>query len=104
MFGRGAHGSMPQSSIDPVVMAAATVLRLQTIVSREVAPTDAAVVTAVMIQANPPSALEVDAVHGEAVSGTMCAFSSAVNYSWTRECVIKLRGFDSVVELDGAPP
>ena len=28
MFGRGAHGSMPQSSIDPVVMAAATVLRL----------------------------------------------------------------------------
>src|SRR5579872_2860165 len=42
MFGRGAHGSMPQASIDPVVMAAATVLRLQTIVSREVAPTDAA--------------------------------------------------------------
>ncbi len=27
MFGRGAHGSMPQASIDPVVMAAATVLR-----------------------------------------------------------------------------
>jgi hippurate hydrolase len=39
MFGRGAHGSMPQASIDPVVMAASTVLRLQTIVSREVAPT-----------------------------------------------------------------
>ena len=37
LFGRGAHGSMPQSSIDPVVMAAATVIRLQTIVSREVA-------------------------------------------------------------------
>lgn len=45
MFGRGAHGSMPQASIDPVVMAASTVLRLQTIVSREIAPTDAAVVT-----------------------------------------------------------
>src|SRR4051795_12198339 len=38
LFGRGAHGSMPESSVDPVVMAAATVLRLQTIVSREVAP------------------------------------------------------------------
>ena len=37
MFGRGAHGSMPQASVDPVVMAAATVLRLQTIVSREIA-------------------------------------------------------------------
>jgi hippurate hydrolase len=34
MFGRGAHGSMPESSIDPVVMAASTVMRLQTIVSR----------------------------------------------------------------------
>jgi amidohydrolase len=51
MFGRGAHGSMPQSSIDPVVMAAATVLRLQTIVSRELAPTDAAVVTVGSLQA-----------------------------------------------------
>jgi hippurate hydrolase len=51
MFGRGAHGSMPQSSIDPVVMAAATVLRLQTIVSREIAPTDAAVVTVGSLQA-----------------------------------------------------
>jgi amidohydrolase len=51
MFGRGAHGSMPQSSIDPVVMAAATVLRLQTIVSRELAPTDTAVVTVGSFQA-----------------------------------------------------
>jgi hippurate hydrolase len=51
MFGRGAHGSMPQASIDPVIMAAATVLRLQTIVSRELAPTDAAVVTVGSLQA-----------------------------------------------------
>ncbi len=45
MFGRGAHGSMPQKSIDPVVMAASAVMRLQTVVSREVAMTDSAVVT-----------------------------------------------------------
>src|SRR6185437_13602296 len=51
MFGRGAHGSMPQSSIDPVIMAAAIVVRLQTIVSREVAPTDAVVVTVGSLQA-----------------------------------------------------
>ena len=51
LFGRGAHGSMPQASIDPVVMAAATVLRLQTIVAREVAPTEAAVVTVGSLQA-----------------------------------------------------
>ena len=51
LFGRGAHGSMPQASIDPVIMAAATVMRLQTIVSREVAPTDAVVVTIGALQA-----------------------------------------------------
>lgn len=51
MFGRGAHGSMPETSIDPVVMAAAAVLRLQTIVSREVAANEAAVVTIGVLQA-----------------------------------------------------
>src|SRR5690349_11635321 len=51
LFGRGAHGSMPEASIDPVVMAAATVLRLQTIVSREVAPAQSAVVTIGALQA-----------------------------------------------------
>ena len=51
MFGRGAHGSMPEASIDPIVMAASTVMRLQTIVSREVGPTDSAVVTIGVLQA-----------------------------------------------------
>ncbi len=51
MFGRGAHGSMPEASIDPVLMAASTVMRLQTIVSREVAPTDSAVLTIGVLQA-----------------------------------------------------
>jgi hippurate hydrolase len=51
LFGRGAHGSMPQASIDPVVMAASIVMRLQTIVSRETAATDAAVVTVGVLQA-----------------------------------------------------
>jgi hippurate hydrolase len=51
MFGRGAHGSMPESSVDPVVMAAATVLRLQTVVSRELAAHEPAVVTIGVLQA-----------------------------------------------------
>jgi len=45
LHGRGAHGSRPEASVDPVVMAAATVMRLQTIVSREIAGTETAVVT-----------------------------------------------------------
>ncbi|HEX2518438.1 MAG TPA: M20 family metallopeptidase [Castellaniella sp.] len=51
LFGRGAHGSMPQASIDPVVMAASVVLRLQTIVARELAPAESAVVTVGALQA-----------------------------------------------------
>jgi len=45
VYGRGAHGSMPQNAVDPVVLAAHIVVRLQTIVSREVAPDEFAVVT-----------------------------------------------------------
>jgi len=51
LFGRGAHGSMPEASIDPVVMAASTVMRLQTIVSREIAASKSAVVTIGSLQA-----------------------------------------------------
>ena len=51
LFGRGAHGSMPEKSIDPVVMASAAVMRLQTVVSREVGMTDQAVVTVGTLQA-----------------------------------------------------
>ncbi len=43
--GRGGHGSRPENAVDPVLMAAATVLRLQGIVSREVAARDSAIVT-----------------------------------------------------------
>jgi hippurate hydrolase len=51
LFGRGAHGSMPQASVDPIVMAASVVLRLQTIVSREIAASDAAVITVGVLHA-----------------------------------------------------
>ena len=51
LFGRGSHGSQPQTSIDPVIMAAATTMRLQTIVSREIAPSDSAVLTIGALQA-----------------------------------------------------
>ena len=45
LHGRGGHGSAPQSTIDPAVLAASTVMRLQTIVSREIDPAATAVVT-----------------------------------------------------------
>ena len=51
VYGRGGHGSMPQHAIDPVVLAAMIVVRLQAVVSREVAPGDTAVLTVGSLQA-----------------------------------------------------
>lgn len=51
LHGKGGHGSRPEATVDPVVMAAATVMRLQTIVSRETAADDAAVVTVGVMRA-----------------------------------------------------
>jgi amidohydrolase len=45
IFGKGGHGARPEATVDPVVIAARTVLALQTIVSRETSPFDAAVIT-----------------------------------------------------------
>ena len=45
IYGRGGHAAMPQNTIDPVVIAARTVLALQTIVSRENNPVDPVVIT-----------------------------------------------------------
>ncbi len=47
--GRGSHGAMPHQAIDPVVIAAQIVVALQTIVSRNVKPLDAAVVSVTQI-------------------------------------------------------
>jgi hippurate hydrolase len=55
VYGRGSHGSMPQLSIDPVVLAAMIVVRLQTIVAREVAPDELAVLTVGQIAAGTKS-------------------------------------------------
>ena len=45
IHGAGGHGSMPAQTVDPVVIAAHVVTRLQTIVSREVPPEETVVVT-----------------------------------------------------------
>ncbi|MHA7628764.1 amidohydrolase [Corallococcus sp. M7] len=45
LFGRGAHGAQPELSVDPVVLGASVVMRLQTIVSRALSPLEPAVVT-----------------------------------------------------------
>ena len=44
-FGKGGHGGMPQNAIDPIVMASSAVVRIQSIVAREVGPSAQVVVT-----------------------------------------------------------
>ena len=51
VHGQGSHGSMPHLGVDPVVVAASIVLRLQTVVSRELAPGEFGVVTVGSVQA-----------------------------------------------------
>jgi hippurate hydrolase len=73
--GYGAHGAMPERSKDPVVIAFALGQALQTIVSRNVSPTEAAVVSITQIHAG--SAYNV--IPGEAkLAGTIRAFSDEV--------------------------
>lgn len=45
LHGRGGHGSRPETTVDPVVLGASVVTRLQTIVSRELPGTTTAVLT-----------------------------------------------------------
>lgn len=45
IFGKGGHGAHPETTIDPIVIASNVIVALQTIVSREIPPTDPAVVT-----------------------------------------------------------
>ncbi|HUD66821.1 MAG TPA: amidohydrolase [Candidatus Sulfotelmatobacter sp.] len=45
IYGKGGHGASPHTTVDPIVIAARTVLTLQTIASREVKPGELAIVT-----------------------------------------------------------
>ena len=51
LYGRGAHASSPHASKDPVVLAAAVIMRLQTLVSREVSPFETSVLTVASVHA-----------------------------------------------------
>lgn len=60
VYGRGSHGAMPNLGVDPVVLAASIVMRLQTVVAREVAPRDTGVITVGALQAGSKSNIIAD--------------------------------------------
>lgn len=51
IYGKGGHGASPNTTIDPIVIAAKTIVALQTINSREVKPGELAVITVGYIRA-----------------------------------------------------
>jgi amidohydrolase len=63
IYGKGGHGAMPQKTVDPIVIAARTVLSLQTIVSRELNPSDPAVITVGSIHGGSKHNIIPDQVH-----------------------------------------
>jgi hippurate hydrolase len=63
IYGKGGHGAKPETTVDPVVIAARVVLALQTVVSREIKPGDPAVITVGYIQGGTKHNIIPDEVH-----------------------------------------
>jgi hippurate hydrolase len=63
IYGKGGHGASPQSTVDPIVIAARMILTLQTIVSREIKPGDPAVITVGYIQGGTKNNIIPDEAH-----------------------------------------
>jgi len=79
IIGKGGHGSMPHQGVDAVVVGAATVTNLQSLVAREISPLDPAVVTVGIFN----SGTRFNVLAGEAyLEGTTRCFSMDVNDSF----------------------
>ncbi|CAG7653663.1 amidohydrolase [Actinacidiphila bryophytorum] len=76
LHGRGGHAAAPQLAADPVITAAAVVLRLQTVVSRETGPGEPLVVTVGALRAGTPGSGNVIADRA-ALEVTVRSFTAA---------------------------
>jgi amidohydrolase len=106
--GRGGHGAIPHQAVDPIVAAAHVVTALQTIVSRETAPLDAAVVTIGTIHSGTAFNIIPDRVE---MRGTVRAFTEEIRERTLRrveEIVVGVAGAvrcgATVTNRFGCPP
>ena len=72
--GRGSHAALPHLGVDPVLVACQTVIALQTIISRNVKPVDAAVLSVTMLHAGEATNVIPDSC---TIEGTVRTFSVA---------------------------
>lgn len=109
VYGRGGHGSMPQNTVDPVVLAALIVVRLQTIVSREIAPTEPVVLTVGSIRAGSKSNIIPDEAVLELnlrsyTEATRKHMLTAIERTVRGECIASGSPKDPVIEIYNSFP
>ncbi len=96
--GRGSHGSMPEKSIDPVLMASRFVVDVQSLISREKDPSEFGVVTIGTIQAGIAPNVIPDQAR---ITGTIRTYDPAVR---TRILAGIERTANGEAMISGAPP
>jgi amidohydrolase len=97
LLGKGGHGAMPHSSVDPIVAAAQLVVMLQTIASREIAPKDPVVVTVGSIH----SGTTFNVIPDRALlQGTVRALNEAVRQSLPGRIERIVEGLCDALRLD----
>jgi amidohydrolase len=97
LVGKGGHGAMPHTAVDPIVGAAQLVNMLQTITSREIAPKDPVVVTIGSLHAGTTFNVIPDRAE---MLGTVRAFSAAVRESAPERIERQLEGVCDALRLD----
>ena len=95
--GKGGHGAMPQLAVDPVMAGAYLITMLQTIVSREIAPKDPAVITVGQFV----SGTTFNVIPDEAkMKGTVRAFDPAVRASMPERMERILKGLAASMRFE----
>jgi amidohydrolase len=95
--GKGGHGAMPQNSFDPIVAGAHMVSMLQTVISREIAPKDPAVITVGSFTSGTTFNVIPDRAH---LQGTVRAFDESVRRSLPERMERVIKGVAAALRVD----
>lgn len=108
IYGKGGHGGMPQTTVDPIVISAHVITALQALISRETSPFSPAVITIATIHAGTAMNIIPEKVE---LSGTICSFSVEHREYLVRRIeevahgiAVALGGSCSVRVYDSCPP
>ena len=95
--GQGGHGAMPQNSFDPIVAGAHMVSMLQTVISREIAPKDPAVITVGAFTSGTTFNVIPDSAH---LKGTVRAFDDVVRRSLPERMERVIKGVAAALRVE----